>query len=148
MLELLEAKNKTHILSKKLPVDLDNRLYSMIHLIGGSFTAPNGDEVSAIAVQDLQITIHPRYTVNLGSGQGEVEVTDPRHRIGSMLVNKIELKKIYRLENVGTPAVIAQLDVPGLPENDVDAWTEVIIPELPAYWQSPTTSLTSYLTMT
>ena len=35
MLELLEAKNKTHILSKKLPVDLDNRLYSMIHLIGG-----------------------------------------------------------------------------------------------------------------
>ena len=35
MLELLEVKNKTHILSKKLPVDLDNRLYSMIHLIGG-----------------------------------------------------------------------------------------------------------------
>ena len=35
MLELIEAKNKTHILSKKLPVDLDNRLYSMIHLIGG-----------------------------------------------------------------------------------------------------------------
>lgn len=35
MLELLESKNKTHILSKKLPVDLDNRLYSMIHLIGG-----------------------------------------------------------------------------------------------------------------
>ena len=35
MLQILESKNKTHILSKKLPVDLDNRLYSMIHLIGG-----------------------------------------------------------------------------------------------------------------
>jgi len=35
MLELLESKNKTHILSKKLPLELDNRLYSMIHLIGG-----------------------------------------------------------------------------------------------------------------
>ena len=107
------------------------------------FKHPNNDEVSAIAVQDLQITIHPRYT-----HQGGVELTDPRHHIGSMVVTKLELKKQYRLENVGTPAVIAQYDVPGLPENDVDAWTEVIIPELPAYWQSPTTSLTSYLTMT
>jgi len=35
MLQLLESKDKKHILTKKLPVDLDNRLYSMIHLIGG-----------------------------------------------------------------------------------------------------------------
>ena len=35
MLQILESKNKTNILSKKLPVDLDNRLYSMIHMIGG-----------------------------------------------------------------------------------------------------------------
>ena len=47
------------------------------------FKHPNGDEVSAIAVQDLQITIHPRYT-----HQGGVELTDPRHHIGSMIVIK------------------------------------------------------------
>ena len=35
MLQLLESKDKKHILTKKLPVDLDNRLYSIIHLIGG-----------------------------------------------------------------------------------------------------------------
>ena len=35
MIHMVETQVKEHILSKKLPVDLDNRLYSMIHLIGG-----------------------------------------------------------------------------------------------------------------
>ena len=32
---MVETQVKKHILSKKLPVDLDNRLYSLTHLIGG-----------------------------------------------------------------------------------------------------------------
>jgi len=35
MLYLKESTKKNHILSNRLPVELDNRLYSMIHLIGG-----------------------------------------------------------------------------------------------------------------
>jgi len=35
MLYLLENEEYTHVLSDKLPLDLDNRLYTIIHVIGG-----------------------------------------------------------------------------------------------------------------
>ncbi len=93
----------------------------------------DGTENAGVVVEDLKISVHLIFTDSAGN-----KYTDPSLQIGSAVLDYLYIVKRYRLEDIGTPAVVQQGDVPAIPATTITAWTEVVIPDYPANWSSQT----------
>ena len=91
----------------------------------------NGTENAGIVVERLQITVHLIFTDSAGN-----KYTDPSLQTGSAVLDYLYIIKRYRLEDVGTPAITQQADIPAIPATTIPAWTEVVIPDYPDSWSS------------
>ena len=83
-------------------------------------------------IDDLEVTVHLVFVDSVGN-----KYTDPAQQIGSIIVDYIYITKEFRLETVTTAGVVSMVTIPEIPTTNIDAFTEVIIPDYPLNWSSP-----------